>query len=111
MVLDQVENYIQRHGGIRFLNPAAFAIPALGTLGNVQRNSVRGPGSKNVTLALTRNFRLSNTQSFEVRAEAFNAFNWFQWGNPATAANSATFGQITSAGNPRVIQLAAKFTF
>jgi hypothetical protein len=103
-------------GGIRFLTPVgtAFTIPALGTMGTVARNTVRGPGSKNVTLALTRNFRLTNSQAVEIRAEAFNAFNWFNWGNPSVALNSSTFGQITSTNpsiSPRVIQLAAKFTF
>ena len=62
-------------------------------------------------LSLTRNFRLSNTQSFELRAEAFNAFNWFQLGQPVTARSSATFGQILTAVNPRVIQLAVKYAF
>jgi hypothetical protein len=99
------------NGGIRFLNPNAFSQPVAGALGNSVRNSIRGPGSKNVDLALTRNFRLSNTQSFELRAEAFNAFNWFQWGQPVTTRSSATFGQITSAVSPRVIQLAVKYAF
>jgi hypothetical protein len=105
-----------QNGGIRFLNPLAFSIPALGTLGTSQRNSIRGPGNKNVDLALARNFRLSNRQTVEVRAEAFNAFNWFQWGQPSTALNSPTFGQITSSGAafgyaPRVMQLAVKYAF
>jgi len=99
------------NGGIRFLNPAAFAQPALGTLGNVARNSIRGPGSRNIDLALTRVFGIGGSRTIEVRAEAFNALNWFEWGNPNTSFSSATFGQITSALAPRVIQLATKFTF
>jgi hypothetical protein len=103
----------QQNGGIRFLNPLAFAIPDLGTLGTARRNSIRGPGTKNVDMALTRLFRFSNGQGIEVRAEAFNAFNWFQWGQPATARNSPTFGQITSAVNnsARIVQLAVKYAF
>jgi len=101
------------NGGIRFLNPLAFTQPAAGVLGDSVRNSIRGPGNKNVDLALTRNFRVGNTQNFELRAEAFNAFNWFQWGQPSTARNSATFGQITSAVNnsARIVQLAVKYAF
>ena len=108
---DQSSN--PQNNGIRFLNPLAFSIPAIGTLGTVARNSIRGPGNKNADVALTRLFRLSNQQNIEIRAEAFNVFNWFQWGNPATALNSATFGQITSAvGNSaRIVQLAAKYVF
>jgi hypothetical protein len=99
------------NGGIRFLDPNAFAQPTAGTLGNAVRNTVRGPGFKNVDLALTRSFNVGGARQIEVRAEAFNAFNWFEWGNPSVARNSATFGQITSALAPRVIQLAAKYTF
>jgi hypothetical protein len=102
------------NGGIKFINPLAFAQPTAGTLGNSVRNSVRGPGTKSIDLALSRNFRLNDRQGIEFRLEAFNALNWLQLGNPATARNSATFGQITSTSNfisPRVLQLAAKYTF
>ncbi len=99
------------NGGIRFLDSLAFAQPAAGTLGTSVRNSVRGPGSKNIDLALSRNISISNMKNVEVRVEAFNALNWFQWGQPSTARSSATFGQITSAGSPRVIQFALKYAF
>ena len=108
---DQSSN--PQNNGIRFLNPLAFAIPALGTLGTAPRNSIRGPGYKNVDMALTRLFRFSTRQNIEIRAEAFNVFNWFDWGTPSTALNSATFGQITSAVNnsARIAQLAVKYVF
>jgi hypothetical protein len=102
------------NGGIRFIDPAAFVQPAAGTLGTVGRNSIRGPGSKNANLTLSRAFRVKSQQTFEIRAEAFNAFNWLQLGNPAAARNSATFGQITSTSNaiaPRIVQLAVKYAF
>ena len=84
------------NGGMRFLNPAAFAQPAAGTLGTSVRNSIRGMGTRSLDLSLTRVIRLTGTQDVEVRVDAFNAFNWFQWGQPATAYNLATFGQITT---------------
>jgi hypothetical protein len=101
------------NGGIRFLDPTAFAQPAVGTFGTLQRNVVRGPGFKNVDLALSRVFPLIGSQSIEVRAEAFNAFNWFEWGNPNTNLSAATFGQITSTipNSARIIQLAVKYVF
>jgi len=69
--------------------------------------------SRNVDLVLAKNLRLTNAQSLELRLEAFNAFNWIQWGLPATAFNAATFGQITSVvpGSPRVLQLGLKYSF
>ncbi len=102
-----------QNGGLRFLNPLAFGNPALGTLGTIQRNSIRGIGTKNVDMALTRNFRFGNTKDIEIRGEAFNVFNWMNWSQPATGVNSATFGQSTTAvpNSARIIQLAVKYAF
>ncbi|HEY7188730.1 MAG TPA: hypothetical protein VH436_19375, partial [Vicinamibacterales bacterium] len=103
------------NNGMRFLNPLAFQQPANGTLATSQaRNGIRGMRQRNLDLSLTRVVRITDTQNFEVRVDAFNAFNWFQWGQPATALNNtATFGQITSVinGSPRVIQLGVKYQF
>jgi hypothetical protein len=96
-----------------YLNRAAFAEPALGTLGNLQRNGIRGPGNKVVDLSLVRRFRFG-THAIEARAEAFNAFNWFNPGlvnAPVTNFNSVQFGQITSADDPRIMQFALKYSF
>jgi hypothetical protein len=103
----------QLNNGKRFLNPAAFRQPAAGTLSSSQvRNGIRGMYTRNLDLSLTRLIRVGSTQAFEVRVDAFNAFNWFQWGQPATALNNtATFGQITSAGAPRIMQLGIKYQF
>jgi carboxypeptidase family protein len=103
------------NGGMRFLNPLAFQQPAPGTLATSQpRNGIRGMRQRNLDLSLTRVVRITDTQNIEVRIDAFNAFNWFQWGQPATALNNtATFGQITSVinGSPRTIQLGVKYQF
>jgi hypothetical protein len=47
----------------------------------------------------------------QVRIEAFNAFNWVNLNTPNTSQNSANFGRITSAGSPRVMQAALRFSF
>jgi len=100
------------NGGMRFLNPLAFAQPAAGTLGTSVRNGIRGMGTRSLDMSLTRVIRITGTQDVEVRVDAFNAFNWFQWGQPATALNNlATFGQITTAGAPRAMQFAVKYRF
>jgi hypothetical protein len=98
------------NNGMRFLNPLAFRQPGAATFGNSARNSVRGRYQRDLSLAITRNFRLG-TRTVEARIEMFNAFNWFQWGQPNTAVNSNVFGQITSAGAPRQMQLAVKYVF
>jgi hypothetical protein len=96
----------------KWLNPAAFAQPALGTFGTSSRGAYLGPGRKNVNLSLVRSFRVQSTHRLEARVEAFNAFNWFNWGNPTTALNSPNFGRIlTSGGDARVMQFAMKYSF
>ena len=98
-------------GGIKWIDPTAFAQPAAGALGTMSRNVIRGPASRNVDMALTRVFRTVRQQNIEVRAEAFNVFNWFEMGQPNTTLSSATFGQITTDVAPRVMQFALKYTF
>jgi hypothetical protein len=114
----------QPGGGRQYLNPNAFAQPDLGTQGTSARNSIRGAGFKNLDVALSRVFPLSSRQNVEVRAEAFNVFNWLNWGLPNVNLNSPTFGQITSnvgggvvaatgstPGVQRVMQFAVKYLF
>jgi hypothetical protein len=95
----------------RWLNPAAFAQPALGTFGTSVRNDYEGPGQRVVDLSLVRGFRFAESHRLEARIEAFNAFNWFRWGNPNTNLNNANFGRILSAGEPRIMQFALKYQF
>jgi hypothetical protein len=55
-----------------YLNPAAFAQPAAGTLGTHQRNSIKGPGFHKVDLALSRLVSLAATRTIELRPVVFN---------------------------------------
>jgi hypothetical protein len=99
-----------------YLNPAAFALPAMGTLGNMGRASVRGPGFWQFDLALSRTFQLREAQKVEFRAEAFNLTNSVRLNDPDTNLNSNTFGQIiptavSPAFDPRIMQFALKYFF
>jgi len=106
-----------------WLNPAAFALPAPGTLGNFERNSVRAPGYWAVDLALSRLIPLGAGRTLELRAESFNLFNTFNWGAPIagpiqggritdTNFSSPAFGRVTNlAGTPRVMQFGLKYGF
>lgn len=106
-----------------WLNPAAFAVPALGTTSQMNYGNVYGPGSIQVNVALSRTFQVREKQSLQFRAEAFNLPNLMNPSNPVTARNSALFGVIqsdisgtasiigTTGGDYRVVQLAAKYVF
>jgi hypothetical protein len=97
--------------GYRWLNPAAFSAPAPGTFGDLENNSLVGPHRVNIDMGLTRSFRLAGAHQVQFRAEVFNVFNRVQLNTPVSALNSPNFGLITSAADPRIIQLALKYTF
>jgi len=94
-----------------YLNPAAFALPAIGTLGNTGSYSVRGPGTWQFDVALSRTLQVRETKKVEFRAEAFNVTNSFRMNDPTTVLNSNLFGQVTSAKDPRIMQFALKYVF
>jgi hypothetical protein len=94
-----------------WFNTAAFAAAPIFTIGSASRNPVRGPSYRNVDLALSRRVPLRSSTALELRAEAFNLLNTPPLGNPNAVFGNANFGTITTAGDPRVIQLAIKLHF
>jgi hypothetical protein len=95
-----------------WLNPAAFSTSVpFGTFGNLGRTNVPGPSFTEADMNLSRVFRIRERMSMEIRGEAFNLTNSFRAGTPTTARNSPQFGQILTAMDPRILQLAAKFAF
>jgi hypothetical protein len=114
-----VDPYI-KSGGLLFLNPAAFATPKPGTFGNMTRNEIHGPGSKQVDLVIAKRFDVGSGPDIEFRTEIFNLFDFTNFANPVgtlpnalpgaalteanrvqpgqpyTAAAAGTFGRLTS---------------
>ena len=110
---------------IGYLNANAFADPAVGTFGNLGRNEIYGPRFWNVDFAVSKNTQLFERANLQLRAEFFNIFNHpnFALPNFFVVPGSGPAGLITQTpdqaqtnpglggGGPRVIQVAAKFTF
>jgi hypothetical protein len=96
---------------LQFLNPAAFAMNPIGTYGTLGRGVLRGPGTVTVDAALMRYFQLAERYRLEARFEAFNASNHTNFNAPVNSFAAANFGQITSAGDPRILQFAMKLHF
>src|SRR5580692_11059966 len=101
-----------------WLNPAAFSMPAAGTFGNCGRNTIFGPGFKNIDFSMLKETKLGETRNLEFRAEFFNIFNHQAFAQPDTTFGTPSFGQIFNtlgstlgAGTSRQIQLALKFSF
>jgi hypothetical protein len=81
--------------------------------GNLGRNILRGPGQRNVDMALIKRTRLGEKVSMVFRWEVFNLFNWPNFANPASDVSSpSTFGKISAMSvNPRIMQYGLKFEF
>jgi hypothetical protein len=95
------------------LNPAAFAPNAYGTYGNSGRNSFRSQGWTHVDPAIMKTFPLAGERvRFMFRAEAFNVFNHPVFNAPSSDINSpGTFGNVTTARDPRIMQFSGKILF
>ena len=104
----------------QWFNTAAFAqnkvVTGVATDGNSARNLLYGPGYKTVDLAISRDFSLSERVKLRFRAEATNAFNHVNLGQPgasvpAAGSTSASFGVITSANSMRKMQFGLRLSF
>jgi hypothetical protein len=125
LIGDPFANVVQPTSGtaVRFFDPAAFAVPAAGTYGNLERNAYYGPWFKTVDLSVFKTTRLDNRMSLQLRCEIFNIFNITNWANPGgSMASSTTFGLLSNtraggsapgigSGEPFNVQLAAKLLF
>jgi hypothetical protein len=94
----------------QWFNTAAFQIAPQFTLGSASRNPVRGPSYRDVDLSLARRIPIGRP-TLEIRAEVFNLLNTAQFNAPNGVAGTPAFGTITSAGDPRVVQLAVRILF
>jgi hypothetical protein len=95
----------------RWFNTAAFAAANQFTIGSASRNPVRGPSYRDVDLAVMRRVASGGARAIELRLEVFNLLNAANFGAPSAQFGPASFGTITTALDPRVVQLAAKFWF
>jgi outer membrane receptor protein involved in Fe transport len=95
----------------RWFNTAAFAQPAAGALGNLGRNTERGPGVNNLDLALFKTFPVTRGVRLQFRLESFNALNRTQFAAVSTNLTASNFGVVTSARPARINQLGLKLIF
>jgi hypothetical protein len=95
----------------QWFNPAAFAVAPPFTFGNAGRNSLLGPGFASMDISLMRTFRLRERGTLTLEAQSFNLLNRPNFNLPAVTADLPTFGAISSANDPRQLQMAARLTF
>jgi hypothetical protein len=98
-------------GPTAFLNRAAFTSPAAGTYSTLPPFTIVNPSNLQNDFALTRTFKTGSAREIQFRWEVFNLINHVNFNAPVTSLNSASFGQIQTAADPRIMQFALKFTF
>jgi hypothetical protein len=119
---------------LRVFNPAAFAVPALGSYGNLGRNALRGPLFSQLDLQVTRTFRVGERGAIEARVDAYNLLNHPNFAQPSSklvnvdpltqpgeafgerqAQNfgviSSTVGRNLGLGTSRQIQIGLRLSF
>jgi len=96
----------------KYFDPSVVKVNALGTFGNSPRNFLRNQSVFNTDASLEKSFTLRERLRLQLRGDAFNAFNNTHLGQPGTTVSAAsTFGVVTSAGEPRIMQISARFIF
>ena len=101
---------------VNWLNKGAFALPTAGGVGNVGKGAIGGPGLFNWDMGIFKNILITERWRAQLRGEFFNTFNHSNFTSassnyPNSNLSSSSFGTITAAYDPRIIQLALKVFF
>jgi hypothetical protein len=95
----------------RWFNTAAFATAPDDRRGTAGRGTVETPGLETWTVSLRKRFKLARDVRMTVQIDAFNAFNHVNFRDPENTVTSSSFGQITTAGAPRQLQLGIRLDY
>jgi hypothetical protein len=95
-----------------FFNTAAFTLNAIGTFGDAPRNLIDGPHLFNVDWSIAKSFHVRERMTLQVRGDFFNVFNNAEFSAPGVSVSStSTFGKISAASDPRIVQLSMRLKF
>jgi hypothetical protein len=110
-----VGNPLAGVSGAQYLNPAAFAVPAAGTYGNLGAYAIFGPHTNNWDASLQKGFPIGERVNANFRAEFYDFPNHLSYFNVNTSGFATTpasnFGQVSSATDPRTLQFALRLSF
>jgi hypothetical protein len=94
-----------------WFNTAAFVAPAAGFYGDSGIGVIRGPGMVIWDASLSKQFPIKERLKFRLRGEFFNIANHTNFSSVSATLGSGTYGQVTSARDPRKVQLSARLDF
>lgn len=89
----------------------SFAAPKYGFYGDASNGTIRGPGQISFNVALYKTFPMTSRLNMQFRAEAFNVLNHPNFTSVSTSVGSGTYGQVTGAADPRILEFALKLTY
>jgi hypothetical protein len=96
----------------QFFNVNAFRANASGTFGTAPRNLLRNRTVANIDLSVQKSLPVAGGSRIRLRCDFFNLLNHAYLNQPGTnLSGTSTFGKVTSAGEPRIVQLAVRFAF
>lgn len=99
---------------------SCFTLPATDTFGEVGKGQFIGSGYWDSDMGVFKNFPIRKDMRLQFRGELFNAFNHANFmdndtgsysQNPVQSLTGAGFGNLLSANDPRINQLALKVVF
>ena len=96
---------------LKWFETGAFALAPAGRAGSATRGVIIGPGYQKWDMTLSKRFKLRESMDLQFRAEAYNVFNHTNFLGLSTAFGGATFGQVTTTRDPRLVQFALKLGF
>ncbi len=95
----------------QWFNTQAYSAPAAGYFGNAGTGILTGPGLINFDMTLSKSFAITEKHKIEFRAELFNILNHTNFTSVATTYGSGSFGQVTAAADPRIVEFVLRYQF
>jgi hypothetical protein len=95
----------------QWFSTTSFVAPPSGFYGNAHQGTIIGPHTINFNVGLYKTFPIEGRLNMQLRAEAFNVANHPNFNGVSTNVGSGSYGQVTSALNPRLFELAMKINF
>lgn len=108
---NQIAPYRQLSRLNEWFDTSSFAAPGYGFFGDASNGTIRGPGYTSFNLSLYKAFPITHRLSTQFRAEAFNVANHPNFRNVDTGFGDGSYGQVTSAGDPRILEFAIKVIY
>jgi hypothetical protein len=109
-------------GGYQILNPAAFALPAAGTFGNLGAYAIHLPLWNNWNASVTKPFPVRERWRWDVRFEMYNVLNHLSVYSVNTgsynglktdgvSSNTANWGYVSGTTEPRTMQASLRVSW